>query len=117
MKLLSLLFTATAMVVPAATAMASPDASTESSADQISVQTTGNVTFDLDSDQIFDLHGTGTLFVSDKSHTTTKTLQAQGSSVVYAVNGVAKPYDAAAKDWLRGVLASQPPPPPPPPAP
>lgn len=118
MKLLSLMFAATTMVLPltAAPALANSDAATESGS-QITVQTTGNVTFDLDSDQIFDLHGTGTLYVRETTSKTTKVLQASGTTVTYSVNGVAKPYDDTAKDWLRGVLASEPPPPPPPAAP
>lgn len=117
MKLLSLLFSATAMVLPAATAMAAPTGTVQASGDQVSIQTTGNVTFDIDSDAIFDLHGNGTLYVFERAGNTTRTLQAQGSSVIYTVNGVTKPYNDAAKDWLRGVLEDAPTPPPPPPAP
>lgn len=117
MKLLSLLFSATAMMIPAASAIAAPTTTIEASADSSQIQTTGNVTFDLDSDQIFDLHGNGTLFVSQRANHTTRTLQAQGSSVIYTVNGVTKPYDESAKDWLRDVLETAPTPPPPPPAP
>jgi len=117
MKLLSLLFSATAMLLPAASAIAAPTATVATSGDSTQIQTTGNVTFDVDSEEIFDLHGTGTLFVSQRANHVTRTLQAQGSSVIYTVNGVTKPYDDAAKDWLRDVLDSAPTPPPPPPAP
>jgi len=118
MKLLSLLFSATAMMlIPGASATAAPTGTVETSGDSTQIQTTGNVTFDVDSEEIFDLHGTGTLFVSQRANHTTRTLQAQGSSVIYTVNGVTRPYDEAAKDWLRDVLASAPTPPPPPPAP
>jgi hypothetical protein len=117
MKLLSLLFSATAMVLPATAAMAAPTGSVEASATQVQIQTTGNVTFDLDSEEIFDLHGDGTLFVSERADRTTRTLRARGSSVIYTVNGVTRPFDDDAKDWLRAVLENAPPPPPPPPTP
>jgi hypothetical protein len=117
LSLLSLVFGAAAMMTPATDAIAAPTGSVEASGDSTQIQTTGNVTFDVDSDAIFDLHGTGTLFVSQRANHTTRTLQAQGSSVIYTVNGVTKPYDEAAKDWLREVLDSAPTPPPPPPAP
>jgi len=115
MKLLSLLFGATAMLIPAANAFAAPTGTVEATGDSTQIQTTGNVTFDTDSDAIFDLHGNGTLFVSQRANHITRTLQAQGTSVIYTVNGVTKPYDEAAKDWLREAIDSAPTPPPPPP--
>lgn len=121
MNMLSLILSATALFVAptfapaAATAAPQPLADIESSSVQI--QTTGNVTFDLQSEQIFDLHGDGTLRVSELNHGQLRQLWAQGSQVVYQVNGVNAPYDNAARSWLRQVLSSAPPPPPPPPPP
>jgi hypothetical protein len=114
MRLIALLFSATAMLVaPAAVRADRMDVATESS--QISVQTTGDVTFDIASDEVFDLHGDGTLHVTDHTGNTTRTLFAEDDDVIYKVNGVKKPFDEDAKDWLRGVIAQLPPPPPPPP--
>jgi hypothetical protein len=116
MKLLGLLFSVTAMfAVPSIPSAAAAAADVHPDADQISVQTTGNVTFDLDSDDVFDLHGNGTLRVTENDGTTTHFLSARGTQVIYKVNGAARPFDDDAKDWLRGVLAQEPPPPPPPP--
>jgi hypothetical protein len=116
MNLLSLLFYAAAVAAPTPACGAPQSASggTVDAGSQIQVQTTGNVTFDLDSDEIFDLHGNGTLRVTERSGSVTRMLFAQGTHVTYTVNGASRPYDDDAKDWLRGVLAQQPAPPPPP---
>ena len=91
-----------------------PSTGSSDAGGQLQVQTTGNVTFDLASDQIFDLHGDGTLRVTEHNGGTTTTLFTQGSQVTYTVNGANLPYDDDAKEWLRRVLAQRPTPPTPP---
>ena len=90
-------------------------------ASEIQIQTTGNVTFDPASDAVFDLHGRGTLRVTDRAGKDIRTLIAQGSQITWTVNGKAQPYTAEAKDWLRKIIKARPatptpPTPPPPPA-
>jgi len=119
MNLLELLFSATALISPVS-ASGAPQSSSSGPVDvssQVSVQTTGNVTFDLGSDQVFDLHGNGTLRVTEINGNVIRELVAQGNQVVFTVNGASRPYDEEAKDWLRGIVAALPAPPPPPPPP
>lgn len=118
MKLLALLVSATtAFVAPLIAGAAPQDIVVSDGAVSVRVQTTGHVTFNLSSESIFDLHGDGTLGVTATDGNTTRTLFAQGSVVDVRVNGVAVPYDDAARAWLRDVLSALPPPPPPPPPP
>jgi hypothetical protein len=74
----------------------------------VSVQTTGNVTIDIGSNEIFDLHGDGTLHVHEVLKQTVRDLRASRDGVTFTVDGAAHTYDKDAKMWLRRVLSAIP---------
>ncbi|HEX4420527.1 MAG TPA: hypothetical protein VH165_21575 [Kofleriaceae bacterium] len=86
-------------------------------ASEIEISTTGNVTLDAGTDALYDLHGDGTLRVTEHTGKEQRELTAQRDAVVWKVNGSVRPFDAAGKQWLRGVIKARPvtPTPPPPP--
>jgi hypothetical protein len=86
---------------------------------EIEIQTTGNVTFDPSSEALYDLHGDGTLRVSERAGKDQRVLTAQRDAVEWRVNGAVRLFDAHGKRWLRAILKARPrtptPPTPPPP--
>ena len=119
MKPLLLLFQFAACAAPTPPTPPAPVATSPSSspssrwtykngANEIEVQTTGDVTLDPASDALFDLHGNGTLRVSEKARKDVRVLTAEGSRVTWLVNGTARPFNAHGKDWLRQILKAQP---------
>jgi len=119
MNPLSLLFPVFAAAAPTPPTPPTPSApagntssgshwSFKAGASEIEIQTTGNVTFDPGTDAIFDLHGDGTLRVSERTGKETRELTAQRDGVVWRVNGAVHAFDAEGKTWLRTIVKARP---------
>jgi hypothetical protein len=57
---------------------------------------------------LFDLHGDGTLRITEKAGKDVRVLTAKGTQVTWMVNGTARPFNADGKDWLRQILKARP---------
>lgn len=82
----------------------------------IEAQFVGSVLIDLKSDDVLDVPADSSATIEERTGKPLRRLSVENGKTTYIVDGLERPFDAAARKWLREVLSTMPARPVPPPA-
>ncbi|HYC89366.1 MAG TPA: hypothetical protein VEO54_09165 [Thermoanaerobaculia bacterium] len=74
----------------------------------VSARFTGGVRIDLKSDDVVIVPANGTATIEERAGRTVRSFAVENGKTTYTVDGTARPFDAAARQWLRDVLSTMP---------